>query len=400
MNRWLLSGGAIVSSAMALYSWTHPTAFNLTLLNAQPEQDFKPLPKDMEGVYDRLLTKARSVATQNQFAEAIGAVSGIPKNSRSYGEAQQLQEDWTQELLQRAKGQYKQANARMAIWMLNAIPSTSQRYARATELQQRWAKEWATLRQASDAKKQGDWKGVMSSLAMLKDSVLYQSFPAQDMLQQATSKLYSADETMAQMVAVPTEQPVTVPALPSTAALDAASLPVSAPASDLLIDREQALAWAEPPAIVAESSPVRTRYGGSMSNGVGSSPRSLLAPEFVPLEWAPPTLAPSSVRASQPSADPTSDSASVDSGQLDSSMPTPPSVMPRSQPRLPGSIAPDMWMALPPSDQLSPSIGTSGMKGGSIELQSVPSAPGSMSWSKGAIEKQSRDFKELRALQR
>jgi len=404
MNRWLLSSGAIVSSAMALYSWTHPSAFNLTLLAAKSDQDLKPLPREIEGLYDRLLKKAQSVATHDQFAEAINTVAGIPKNSRSYGEAQQLQEDWTQELFQRASSQYKQANVGMAIWMLKAVPSTSQRYTRATELQQRWAKEWTALRQASAAKKQGDWKGVMSSLTLLKDSMLYQSFPAQEMLQQATANLYGGDQTLAQISAVPVDKSVTVPTLPSTTDLSAASLPPSSPASGLLIDRTQALAWAEPPALMADSSPLRMErslpHSGMSNNAPSSKPGSLLAPEFVPLEWAPPALAPAMPNASdtsRPSVN--SDSGSVGhSGSIgnsdghssdpSSSISKPSAVPPHPIHIFPGSIAPDIWMALPPIDLLSPSNKMPSIKGDrSIELQSAPISPNPMAWSKSGTEK-------------
>ncbi len=410
MNRWLVGSGAIVSSAMALYSWTNPSAFNLTLLSAQPEPDSKPLPREIEGLYDRLLVKARSVATQDQIAEAINTVAGIPKNSRSYGEAQQLQEDWTQELLQRASSQYKRANVRMAIWMLKAIPPTSQRHDRATELQQRWAKEWTTLRQASAAKKQGDWKSVMSSLTSLKDSMLYQSSPAQEMLQQATANLYSTDKTLVQISTAPINNSAVVPAMPSTADLNVVSLPQSSESSGLLIDRTQALAWAEPPVLLADGSSVRmeTQPPSNMPNsGISnksapSASRDSLSPEFVPLEWAPPALAPAipnSSSVSQPSID--SDSNSI--GNVDSApsitpdsstpdlIPEPSSKPSHSMPMFSGSIAPENWMALPPIDLLSPLSRTPGFKSGLI-LQSAPSAPtqmslSQMSWSKSATEK-------------
>lgn len=400
MNRWLVGSGAIVSSAVALYSWTNPSISNLTLLAAQPEPDSKPLPREIEGLYDRLLTKARSVATRDQLAEAINTVAGIPKNSMSYGEAQQLQEDWTQELLQRASSQYKRANMRMAIWMLKAIPSTSQRYDRATELQQRWAKEWTALRQASAAKKQGDWKGVMSSLTLLKDSMLYQSSLAQEMLQQATANLYSTDKTLVQISAVPTNTSAVAPAMPSTADLSAA-LPVSSQSPGLLIDRTQALAWAEPPALFADGSPVRmeTMPSGTPDSSISnktapSAPESLPSPEYVPLEWAPPALDPAIPNSSVPQ--PSVDSGSDSSGNVDgASSITPGSITPElipepssvpSMPLFSGSIAPENWMALPPIDLLSPLSRTPGLKGGLI-LQSALSASTQMSWSKSATEK-------------
>ena len=430
MNRWLVSSGAIVSSAMALYSWTNPSAFNLTLLSAQPDSDSKPLPREIEGLYDRLLVKARSVATHDQIAEAINTVAGIPKNSRSYGEAQQLQEDWTQELLQRASSQYKRANVRMAIWMLKAIPPTSQRHDRATELQQRWAKEWTTLRQASAAKKQGDWKSVMSSLTSLKDSMLYQSSPAQEMLQQATANLYSTDKTLVQISTVPINNSAVVPAMPSTADLNVVSLPQSSGSSGLLIDRNQALAWAEPPALLADGSPVgmeRTtpRSGtsssmSSMSNkSVPSGPSSSLTPpEFVPLEWAPPALAPAMPNSSvpptsvnpdsNPSSNPSNNPESNSSGNSDGnyssnsdgnlninpdsnppdSIPEPSAVPSHPMPTFSSSIAPDNWMALPPIDLLSPLSRSPGIKGGLI-LQSTLSAPPQMSSSQMSLSQMS-----------
>ncbi|HEY9638919.1 MAG TPA: hypothetical protein V6C57_00460 [Coleofasciculaceae cyanobacterium] len=283
MNRWLLGSGAIVSSAMAIYGWTHPSALNLSVL-ARPLDLSKPLPKEMETSYNRLLKQARLAASRDRFAEAIRTIAGIPKNSRFYGEARQLQEGWTQELLQRASSQYKQANVQMALWMINTIPPESQRYARAIELRQRWSQESALLRQATAAQSTGDWNGVMAALKSLQDSVLYQTPPAQMLLQQATAKLFGSGKMAKLAATVPANAIAQAPLIPSMAEPNPVlpSVPVSAPAN-LPVDRAQALRWAEPIAANPNDMLVSQQSMASHMNGIDDAP----APEFVPLEWAP-----------------------------------------------------------------------------------------------------------------
>lgn len=280
MKGWLLGGGAIVSSAVAM-GWTHPEILNLSLAEAKGT---KPVPQEIETFYNRLLDQSQTVASQDQLAEAITTVSGIPKNSRSYAEAQQLQEDWTQELIQRARSHYQKANVDMALWMLHAIPPSSQQHARATELRKRWNEESAKFQQATAAKNQGDWEGVMAALKGLKESSLYQSLPAQEMLQQATQNIYSSNKTLVKLAGAASGKSKSV-AVPSMPAMGNAVASPQTTAPDWVIDRDQALEWANPPAVTAFSAPEQM----PLSKSNQASPFS---PDVVPLEWSAPNFAP------------------------------------------------------------------------------------------------------------
>ncbi len=150
----------------------------------------------METVYSNLLEQAQASAKQNQFTQAITTLAGIPKNSRHYEMAQQLQEDWSQELVGQASSSYQQAQLTTAITTLSAIPATSRSHDRAMELQNRWKQQSAQLNRAIAAKKSGDWQAEINAIQSLEGTPLYQTLPVQELLQQAISNRYEPDPTL------------------------------------------------------------------------------------------------------------------------------------------------------------------------------------------------------------
>jgi len=156
------------------------------------------LPNTVEAVYSSLLEQAQTLANRNQPAMAIHKVAAIPTNSQHFKVAQQLQEDWSQELLRQATSECQQAHVVKAISMLNDIPSIRLQN-RVIELRQRWQQQNVVLNRAIAAKNAKNWQGVITAIKPLEETSLYNSLLVQEMLQQATVNLYEPDATMLQV---------------------------------------------------------------------------------------------------------------------------------------------------------------------------------------------------------
>lgn len=294
MNRRVLGGGAIVCSAVVL--WAQPSAPEAGtddcvngvngsasscpsaaagqkqgyariitplidsaqgLLNLQWSSRANQLPAEMEAVYDSLLRQAQTAANDDRLAAALSTVTGIPKNSQHYERARELQENWSQELVQRATNRCQQGDIAAAIAMLEAVPPSSQRYARATDLRESWSEQAVLLQQARSARAASDWSTVVAALEALKGTPLYSSLPVQQLLQQAISRNFQPNAAMMQLAsnrlapqvgAAPAASAPPTPAAP--ARLDAiASTPT------LEIDLAQAMEWAQPPDMTVASAP-------------------------------------------------------------------------------------------------------------------------------------------------
>jgi hypothetical protein len=231
-------------------------------------------------MYADLLAQAHASADADRIAEAITIVAGIPKNSRHHGIAQQLQEDWSQELLERATSRYQQADMPMAMTMLSAIPQTSQRYNRATELRDRWKQQTTALNQAIAAREIGDWNSVTAALGSLEGTDLYHSALVQQLLQQATQKQLEPDAALLQLAAAASTASSQAVAL-SMPTADPAMVPIeSVPQpTNLIIALDQALEWARPtsiPPAVPSKSPKRQNMMNTTHSAIDSFAKELL----------------------------------------------------------------------------------------------------------------------------
>jgi hypothetical protein len=183
------------SSAMAL-------SFPEPLLNLGWNRASHQLPKEIETVYGDALNQAQTLAQQNQFAEAMTQLSGIPKNSRYYAPAQQLQDNWSQELLQQAQTFYQKAKITQAIAVLNAIPAGSRAQQQTMELKQRWGQQATALNRAIAAQQAGDWQKVIQNIQLLEGSPIHQSVLVQSLIQNAMIKRYEPNKTLVQIATV------------------------------------------------------------------------------------------------------------------------------------------------------------------------------------------------------
>ncbi|HIK15896.1 MAG TPA: hypothetical protein IGS53_11520 [Leptolyngbyaceae cyanobacterium M33_DOE_097] len=226
----ILSGGVILCSTVGVYRWqqavvSQPTSGDTQISTKVPDATGSPLttpqlvkdtnpepiaellwsdrpaalPKHMEAVYEDALTQSQTLASQNQLTEAIRIVAGIPSNSRHFAMAQQLQDDWSRELLRQATNECQQANVTKAVALLKAIPVSSPLYRRANQLQQNWNQQAQILNQAIMANKKGDWQAAIDAVKALETSPMFHSLRVQELLQQAMIKLYEPDAQLLQI---------------------------------------------------------------------------------------------------------------------------------------------------------------------------------------------------------
>ncbi|GAB4228591.1 MAG: hypothetical protein Kow00121_57540 [Elainellaceae cyanobacterium] len=297
MNHWVLSSGAIVSSALAIYGWTQPSTSDLGVDDCQDQAASKSqadqaatncsdqsiipslsdipellpfkvqwgglqthqLPDRIETIYQDLIEQAQVIADDDRLSEAVTIIAGIPRNSRHYRVAQQLQADWSQTIIYQASDRYQQADFPTAIQLLDTIPTASQLHGRVLELRQQWNRDAALFNQAIAARNTQNWQQVVESLRSLEGSPVYHSPMVQELLQQAISQQFQPDEQLMEMARVGIEE-LSAPIAPGgslpgnnlssiTATSDSqAALPIAPMSpSNLLIDTAQAMEWAQPP---------------------------------------------------------------------------------------------------------------------------------------------------------
>jgi hypothetical protein len=336
MNRWVLKSGAIASSTVAVCSYINASAIGIAQPDAEsavspqppeltpseqsqqahPSDQITPtiqsapdaflldalgiesrgLPSTIEKTYSHLLSQAQTLASRDHFTEALATAAGIPKNSQSYNLAQQLQEDWSQELLQRAVGNCQKGQMTAAIAMLNIIPAESEQYSRAIELRARWQRQASVLNQAIVARNSADWQKVADSLKLIEGTQLYQSAPVQTLLQQSIQNLYSPDQSLLGLASQPELEQIqqtgnfsTVPIRSSTPTIASSQNE----ATPLPMDLGQAIALAHP-APVDSSLP---QFSKQSNFPFYSSKNAPSAPSQIPIQIskriAPPDQEPS-----------------------------------------------------------------------------------------------------------
>lgn len=315
MNHRVIGGGAIVCSAVVFYGWMQPFTTKAGLPSCQdapvnsnasttaeavspPQQancsqpitipfvgHLPELPSfnfqlsgfrshnllgQMEATYADMIQKAQELADRNQFAEAMAQITGIPKNSRHYATAQQLQDNWSRELLQRATKSYQAADVVTAIETLNTIPQTCPQFNQANDLRQRWHQQTIKLEQAFAAKDAGDWQGVINAIQSLEGTQLYSTSPVQELLQYAMIQQFAPDADLMQFVTANVTEPTSAAAPIRPFETIPSELPLSSveplPNSyDAAINLNQALEWVQPPAYVALK-PAKTSQQKSSNN--------------------------------------------------------------------------------------------------------------------------------------
>lgn len=114
----------------------------------------------------KLLAKAKELAQENNFKDAISEVSKIHPDSSFFQSAQQLSDQWSPYLIKQAEELYKQSDKfqglENAIGITKAIPKTSSVAKNAEEMTENWRTEWSNnenyLQAAQNALKQDQWQ--------------------------------------------------------------------------------------------------------------------------------------------------------------------------------------------------------------------------------------------------
>lgn len=331
MRYRVFEGGAIACSAIAIWGWiTAPQPASTACESTPPQDSDRPMSRptrcrlppqigragmlpgnllnlhwgrdrlspDLEQVYAKVLTQAQAMVDRDRVPEAILALGGIPKNSQQFPLAQQLQNEWAQDLLEQATQRYAQADLKPALQLLQSIPATSPAFSEAQALSQQWRQEADWFNQAQAAVQAGQWQGVMRSLQRLEGSSLYHSSRVQTMLQLAMSQAFAPDRRLVEVAASNTETTVTSqPKIPtvqsSSTTLDSLPNP-----TQLEIKTDKALTWAQPQKASAIAKPHQSqvRPQGSSSRNRQQLPTDPIFPIKVPQRSAtqppPPAIAP------------------------------------------------------------------------------------------------------------
>ncbi len=120
-----------------------------------------------------LLAQAQKLAKENKLEEAIATASKISSNSSSYGEAQKLLGQWSENVLQIATKRFQeQGKTKEAIALIKAIPSNSPNGKKAQELEAQWQAQAnadeVALKAADKALKEGKWKEAIAASNKVK----------------------------------------------------------------------------------------------------------------------------------------------------------------------------------------------------------------------------------------
>ncbi|GAP99598.1 hypothetical protein [Leptolyngbya sp. NIES-2104] len=277
MSRWLLGGGLSVSVvSLAVYAMTV----------GMPVQKSE-IPSEMETIYASMLKQAESLAARDRFAQALQEVQGIPRNSRSFQQAQEFQESWSKEVLQQALEQYRQGNLDQALVALRPIPFGVSVRSQAQAFQKAWTQEAKFLNQALSAATNRDWSSTLRSLEALRGTGTYTTPRVQTLLEQAIANAFDPSITTIRLATAPPVQssPFTQPIAPLTQFTPPRLTP-------LAVDTESAIAQSEP----------RTAETTVASNPPAPSTRSAPVPvtPILPVPSLPPAPIASSELPSAP----------------------------------------------------------------------------------------------------
>jgi serine/threonine-protein kinase len=115
----------------------------------------------------RKLDKAKQLAKQKKFVEAIAESKGIEAQTLVYTESQTLSNTWADQIIKKATTDYQeQGKLKEATNALKQIPSTLPNGKRAVDLVTQWEKEWKSnekVKQDADkAVKEGRWQSVLT----------------------------------------------------------------------------------------------------------------------------------------------------------------------------------------------------------------------------------------------
>lgn len=197
LNRWTLASLLVILAAITYGVAQNGGQGNVASDDSSlTDSHAEPVPQDLEGTYESLIRQAQAEAKNNQFKQALLNLEGIPTNSQHFALAQQVKDEFSQSLLQRANDKYQKGDIQTALAMLDAVAPSSSSSPQAKKLQKDWGEqgEQFELAQAAIAKK--DWSNALKSLDQLKGTPIFQSAQVQQLLRLANNKLGQPDKTI------------------------------------------------------------------------------------------------------------------------------------------------------------------------------------------------------------
>lgn len=89
----------------------------------------------------QLIRLATNLAQQSRYKDAISVITGVAATDPLYSQANQLQNEWANEILTRAIHKYEEGKVSQAVAILQAIPRNTYAYQPSTELVNYWTKQ-------------------------------------------------------------------------------------------------------------------------------------------------------------------------------------------------------------------------------------------------------------------
>ncbi len=255
LNRWTLASLLVILAAITYGVAQNGKQRNVASQDSSiTDSHAEPVPQDLEGTYESLIEQAQAQAKNNQFKQALLNLEGIPTNSQHFALAQQVKDEFSQSLLQRANDKYQKGDIQTALAMLGAVAPSSSSSPQAKKLQKDWGEQGEQFELAQAAIAKEDWSHALKSLDQLKGTPVFQSAQVQQILQLATSRLGQLDRTTTRAIVarMPTSTDSVVTAQVSTEPVTEGNEIDNALAVDVKPD---AIASAQPKQISVSSIP-------------------------------------------------------------------------------------------------------------------------------------------------
>ncbi len=131
-----------------------------------------------QGQAEGQLTKARKLAEQSRFKDAIAIVAQIPAATNVHLEAQQLQSQWSEKIFQIASNKYQEGNLQQAIAIAGAVPADSPLAKKVQATIQQWNEEWTQnqthLQTAQKALDESRWQDAINTAKKVSNTGYWQ----------------------------------------------------------------------------------------------------------------------------------------------------------------------------------------------------------------------------------
>jgi serine/threonine protein kinase len=222
-----IAGFLLALTVAGIYLWS--TKSQPTSPDPIASQSPKPEP----------LNQAKTLAKSGKLKEAIVTASQVPKDTPDYGEAQNLIQELSKQILGNSEKTFRSTNNEtaldQALLQVQAIPNTSPLYAEGQTKTQQWQAEWTKaeeqLKQAKAAQEQQQWSSAIEITNALPN-IRYWKEQVIPIATSAKAALETAPPATLPNTAPTNPEPPgdIAPAIPNRVEIDRAVAPAPAPA--------------------------------------------------------------------------------------------------------------------------------------------------------------------------